>query len=451
MKGTLAPRQFPKLLQNLPLVAPPNCTRRRPGAEAVPLYDSKMRKSLFALAFLGMVGCALAPAPSPKSTVERFALGPQGSEPISFTKVIVRIPAGSQVGTEFTKKGRKGGTPLYWKTNLSLRDEEFRLSAIDELQRYGYTVVGAEELLFERSLAYEPRFLLGGVITELMHNRYGPEAGYYATAHVAVEWQLYDQNLRKIIFKARTQADLRRQKDQSTAAVLLAFSKALESLLTQREFVSLVAKTPKPTSPAKKDSYLSVPRCTSLRVFSLPDHVEKALDAIVVVKAAGSLGTGVIISGEGFVLTAAHVVKGVKAVRLQLKSGLLLDAEVLRSDEEWDVALVKISGSGFSCLPLRTDRDPMVGEDVFAIGTPAGVLDFSVSKGVVSAVRELGGRRLIQTDASVNAGNSGGPLLDRTGHVIAIVSWKLRPERGYEGIAFAVPAQEAIKRLHIAF
>lgn len=404
---------------------------------------------IFTLIF--MTGCALHPAPSSKSTVERIAFGPEGSEPIAFSKVIIRIPAGAQVGTEFPKKGRKGGVPIHWKTNLFLRDEEFKLSAIDELQKYGYTVVGAEELLFERSIAYDPRFLLGGMVTELSYNRFGPEAGNYTTALVAVDWQLYDENLRKVIFKSRTQGEIRRAKDQSTAAVLLAFGRALDSLLTQREFASLVARTPKATSSEKEDSDLIVPPCTSLRVLSLPDGIEKALDAIVVVRAGGSLGTGVIISREGFVLTAAHVVKGVKAVRLQMKSGLILDAAVLRSDEEWDVALVKAAGTGFNCLPLRMDREPMVGEDVFALGTPAGVLDFSVSKGVVSAVRELGGRRLVQTDASVNAGNSGGPLLDRTGHVIAIVSWKLRPERGYEGIAFGIPAKEAVRRLHIAF
>ena len=86
---------------------------------------------------------------------------------------------------------------------------------------------------------------------------------------------------------------------------------------------------------------------------------------------------------------------------------------------------------------------------MFAVGTPAGVLDFSVSKGVVSAVREIGGKTLLQTDASVNSGNSGGPLLDKTGHVLGIVTWKLRPDQGYEGIAFAVPADVGLRRLNL--
>jgi len=414
-------------------------------------YASHMKKLPLLFALLFLVGCALRPAPSRESRIERAIFGPEGSEPIAFSKVIIRIPAGTQVGAEYAKKGRKGGTPIYWKTNLFLKEEEFKMAAIDGLEKYRYTVVGAEELLFERSLAYEPRFLLGGIVAELFYNRFGPEAGNYTTAGVAVEWQLYDEHSRKIVFKARTQGDIRRARDQSTAAVLLAFGKALDGLLTQREFASLVARGPKPTGSGKGDSELIVPPCSSLRLLSLPEQIEKALDAVVVVRAGGSLGTGVIISGEGFVLTAAHVVKGAQAVKLQLKSGLLLDAVVVRSDEDWDVALIKLSGSGFNCLPLRTDREPMVGEDLFALGTPAGVLDFSVSKGVVSAVRELGGRRLIQTDAGVNAGNSGGPLLDRTGQVIAIVSWKLRPERGYEGIAFAIPAQEAVRRLRLSF
>ena len=218
-----------------------------------------MKKLLFTLALLFMMGCALRPASPPESRIKGATFGPEGSEPISFSKVIIRIPAGAQVGTEFSKKGRKGGVPIYWKTNLFLRDEEFKLSAIEELQKSGYTVVGTEEVLFDRSLGYEPRFLLGGMITELSYNRFGPEAGNYATAAVAVDWQLYDENLRKVVFKSRTQGDITRKKDQSTAAVLLAFGRALDSLLTQKEFASLVARTPKPIRPEKGDSDLIVP------------------------------------------------------------------------------------------------------------------------------------------------------------------------------------------------
>jgi S1-C subfamily serine protease len=133
-----------------------------------------------------------------------------------------------------------------------------------------------------------------------------------------------------------------------------------------------------------------------------------------------------------------------------MKSGLSLEATIVRFDAEYDLALLKLTGKGHACLPLRTGSRPAIGEEVFAVGTPAGVYDFSVSKGVISAVREMGGgKTLLQTDASVNSGNSGGPLLDKFGRVVGIVTWKLRPDQGYEGIAFAVPADAAIKRLNL--
>jgi len=410
-----------------------------------------MRKELFYLVIsLFLFGCGAPPLGQLRPANKPIGLGPEGSEPISFARAIIRIPAGTQIGNEFPTKGNKGARPIYWRVNLSFSDDELKLTAIDELEKYGYTVLGTDQVLFGTSARSKPRFLLGAVITELVHNRYMPEAGNVSSTSIAVEWQLYDDELGKTVFKAKTQATIRKKNDLSTGTIFSSFAKALDDLLTQAEFVALLAKRTRSIAPPKQQDIVHLSPCTSNGSLSLPEDLEKALEAIVVVKTGDSVGTGVIISREGFILTAHHVVQGAEEVWAEMKSGLSLEATIVRSDAEYDLTLLKLTGKGHACLPLRTALRPAIGEEVFAVGTPAGVYDFSVSKGVISAVREVGGgKRLLQTDASVNSGNSGGPLLDKSGRVMGIVTWKLRPDQGYEGIAFAVPADAAAKRLRL--
>jgi S1-C subfamily serine protease len=142
-------------------------------------------------------------------------------------------------------------------------------------------------------------------------------------------------------------------------------------------------------------------------------------------------------------------VSDVKEVVVKFRSGLTFIAEVLRLDTAQDIALVKIPGSGHHCLSLAIGQPAAIGSDVFAIGAPAGEeLAFSVSKGVVSAYREKDGSQYIQTDASLNPGNSGGPLIGRGGLIEGIVSWKIGLT-GYEGLAFGVPPSVVAQRLGI--
>ena len=110
------------------------------------------------------------------------------------------------------------------------------------------------------------------------------------------------------------------------------------------------------------------------------------------------------------------------------------------------MALLKVDIPSSSCLNLASG--PVnVGDDLYAIGAPGSEeLAFSVSKGIVSGLRELDGQGFIQTDASINEGNSGGPLLNQSGEAVGIVSWKIVIP-GFEGLGFGVPTSLATKKL----
>lgn len=158
------------------------------------------------------------------------------------------------------------------------------------------------------------------------------------------------------------------------------------------------------------------------------------------------VGSGFIISADGFVMTNAHVIEGADDVYVTLTDKREYKAKVIGSDRRTDVALVKIEGSNLPRLTMGDSTKLRVGEWVIAIGSPFG-LDNTVTAGIISAkARDTGDYLpLIQTDVAVNPGNSGGPLINMRGEVVGINSQIYSRSGGYMGISFAVPVDEAMR------
>jgi serine protease Do len=158
------------------------------------------------------------------------------------------------------------------------------------------------------------------------------------------------------------------------------------------------------------------------------------------------VGSGFIISGDGYVLTNAHVVDGADEVYVTLTDNREFKASLLGADARTDVALLKIDGAGLPRLTLGDSGKIRVGEWVIAIGSPFN-LENTVTAGIISAKsRDTGDYlALIQSDVAVNPGNSGGPLINMRGEVIGINSQIATLSGGYNGISFAVPIAEAIR------
>ncbi len=158
------------------------------------------------------------------------------------------------------------------------------------------------------------------------------------------------------------------------------------------------------------------------------------------------VGSGFIISSDGYVLTNAHVVEGADEVFVTLTDKREFKAKIIGSDRRTDVALVKIEGSNLPRLTMGDSSKLRVGEWVIAIGSPFG-LENTVTAGIVSAnSRDTGDYLpLIQTDVAVNPGNSGGPLINMRGEVVGINSQIYSRSGGYMGISFAVPIDEAMR------
>ncbi len=158
------------------------------------------------------------------------------------------------------------------------------------------------------------------------------------------------------------------------------------------------------------------------------------------------VGSGFILSADGYVMTNAHVVEGADQVMVTLPDKREFKARLIGSDKRTDVAVVKIEATGLPAVKIGDVSCLKVGEWVMAIGSPFG-LDNTVTAGIVSAKQRDTGDYLsfIQTDVAINPGNSGGPLINMRGEVVGINSQIYSRSGGFMGISFAIPIDEAVR------
>ena len=187
--------------------------------------------------------------------------------------------------------------------------------------------------------------------------------------------------------------------------------------------------------------------------FGLSDKGDKADTAYLAPQ--HGIGAGVILSGDGYIVTNAHVVEGARKIRVRLQglgaksgsesteSAAPTDARLVGLDRQSDIAVLKIDMTGLPALKLADSSELKQGQVVFAFGSPLG-LENSVTMGVVSATtRQIDPDNpaiYIQTDAPINPGNSGGPLVDVDGNVVGLNTFILSQSGGNEGLGFAIPS-----------
>ena len=187
---------------------------------------------------------------------------------------------------------------------------------------------------------------------------------------------------------------------------------------------------------------------------SLADLIEHIQSGVVQIATGSGGGSGFIIDSTGLVITNAHVVAGESRVEVWLTNGRRYEAGVLERDAASDLALVKIDGSdSFDTIPIGTPGRVRVGDEVLALGFPLADrigTNLTVTRGIISSTRTVDGIELLQTDAALNPGNSGGPLVNRDGEVIGVNTSKIYETTGgrpVSNIGFAVSVIEVERRL----
>ena len=201
------------------------------------------------------------------------------------------------------------------------------------------------------------------------------------------------------------------------------------------------------------DSPISVDNVPQEGALSLQDIYEKNIPSVVSIScthtSGSSTGTGVILSADGYVVTNCHVVEGAKNIDVLLSDGRTLAADLVGMDTVSDLAVLHVTAEDLIPAVLGDSTALRVGDVVVAIGDPLGIeLRGTMTDGIVSAINrdvDVGGRTmsLIQTNAALNSGNSGGPLINCYGQVIGINTMKMgdsMSSAGVEGLGFAIPS-----------
>lgn len=172
---------------------------------------------------------------------------------------------------------------------------------------------------------------------------------------------------------------------------------------------------------------------------------------VVTVEMKDGHGSGFLITNNGYIITNAHVVGKSATAKVRFKQGFSMDAQVVKVNPDFDVALLKVPGNDLPALSLGNDEGLLLGQELYAIGTPLGEqLGQTVTRGIMSGKREIDGHKYLQTDVSINPGNSGGPLISADGKVMGIATLKVKAT-GVEGIGFGVPISTALEMLNIEF
>lgn len=330
---------------------------------------------------------------------------------------------------------------------VGIANEDFRIHILEHLRSRGLKAVGAENLVFGADRGGQAELVLGGTVTELEC----VQAPSYdrVSCRMGVEWQVLDVRADSVVYKVLSRGRVEDMPKEPVVTVGKRLIVAtLDALLGRPGFKSLLVPAPA-AGPARGYPRATLRACAA-PPRDMPGASEQVLDATVLVQTTAGFGSGFSLSSDGFIVTAAHVVPGASAT-VRLRDGREFPGSVIRVNRQLDVALLRLGAPEGTPLPcLRGKLDPVaVGADVYAIGSPASRdLSFSLARGIVSGVRLLDGVQYLQTDAAINSGNSGGPLVTAQGEAAAVVSFKL-VGGAVEGIAFGVPLGAALNAIGV--
>jgi len=400
-------------------------------------------------------------------------------KPIAFTGAISAIRHGTTV-LHFPAYGSAGisgslcnyrhmGESTYeWRASgkyLGNWNSEVGTMVHDSLVQRGFDVAGNPYALFEsKDDRARAEFLLGARLKQMTgnacqeHHWWTGQAldKFSAEMKIEVDWIVYDplRNEPVAVFEAGGYGIAKKPKSTGIAdAFYDAWGAATEVLAKNPDFTALMLRDAGGTFRAQplQDEPILVD-AIDLRDLPIREYMDHVLDSTVTIRAGGGLGSGYLISKKGYVLTNQHVVGDAKFVNVVFRNGIEVEGEVLRRHQGRDVALIKVPITGGNPFPINF-QEPEITEDVFAVGNPLKEdLKSTVTKGVVSAKRrdERTGVRLIQADVDTQGGNSGGPLLDTEGNVVAMSVAGYGTGDGTSiGINLFIPVASALEFLNI--
>lgn len=382
---------------------------------------------------------------------------------VAYDKLLAIFDNNEQIGTIHFLDGRK--EPIKWDGTVKVGANSFEDKFYEIVSKSGIpTPITKHGVLFSEENSRKkvlPRYVIGGQIKEFnviareVKKTKASSGTIIYNTRITVEWKILDKATDKVVLTQASVGTIRLRDNGYNANVLKAFEDALIEFLNTGTLNDLLKNTKTDQVQPKKEetfnSSLVIKTIENPKFNSTSELVRYANQSYVTILTDAGHGSGVIIDGQGYIVTAYHVVNGVNKLKVRFENGIELDAQLISHDNPSDLALLKISGSGFRALPISKESGVSIGEEVLTIGTPADIdLGQSISRGMVSGKRSVENEIFLQLDISVSPGNSGGPLLNQQGEIIGVIQKKIIGT-GVEGIGFAIPAKRIIEIFGLTF
>jgi S1-C subfamily serine protease len=375
------------------------------------------------------------------------------------TLSVARITSSIQEGQKWGQTTRRGliGCGFYpadlnWGVGAArLNVRAFEQPVREELKKEGFPIAGDTSDPFSEPAGAD--WSIGGTITSVSSNfcfwppEYRDDRVEGSTS-IEIDWQLYSNIERRVVAKVHATGAYKTTSQIHGGFETIMFQALGESVKKFAASAEFQQATSKPkgssASVSRPDNTVGLAGAKIAGPMKIPD----AVGSVVLILSGGGHGSGFLVSTDGYVMTAEHVVGSDKYVKVRWSDGLEGLGEVVRTDKKRDAALIKTDPRGRQPLAMRRDA-PQPGDTVFAIGAPIDPkLQNTVTRGVVSASnRIMDGFSYIQSDVTVDPGNSGGPLLDEQGRVLGFTDIGIRTKEAPTGLNFFVPIDDALRFL----
>jgi len=369
------------------------------------------------------------------------------SQTVFCNEVNFKIKAGDKLGNFYIKDKRD--EILYFGESLDINAVNLKQDANNILKDLGFNVAEIKGQLF--SPTAQAKYFINAEILKTKYDvkashKYEKYAKYETYCEMSVKWKLVNRN-DNIKFETITTGISTKYEKGGTAAFYDAFENSFYSFLYNTEIYDIVGQVDELKNETTDFSLIQISKPEIIN----DKIINTATKSIVTIDNKHSHGSGCIISKDGYIITNYHVVNGLDKVNVNFKNGFSLEGKVIRYNEDYDLALIKVSGKGFSPIRISEEKEINIGADVYAIGTPADKsLGQTVTKGIISGERKILDKKYIQTDVSINPGSSGGGLINKQGYLVGIVNAKL-VGKSVEGIGFAIPANTIFEKLQIKY